>query len=259
MLRHSILLIALSLLCFACNTKQEDATTQAIKKVEKAHGLEKWWKTKALQFDIQVTFGEEVKVDGQFTFETNAGRVHAKLKNDTVAIFDGKKAWVSSLEKFPRARFHLLTWPWFISTPMKLRGGGASLSEVHERELQSKKYLVSKQTFAKGTGDTPDDWYLIYIDPQTNLVYGSAYIVTYGKDIEKAEETPKIVTFHDYVDLDGTKISTKWLFHKWNEKEGIIGSPVGKVVVSNLKFVDVSDEFFAKPEQAIEDKLPGVE
>ncbi len=259
MLIRFILLITLSLLCFGCNMKQEDATTQAIKKVEKAHGLEKWWKTKALQFDIQVTFGGEVKVDGQFTFETNAGRVHTKLKNGTLAVFDGKKAWVSNLEKFPGARFHLLTWPWFISTPMKLRGGGAYLSPINEQELQNKKYLVSKQTFAKGTGDTPDDWYLIYIDPQTNLVYASAYIVTYGKDIGTAEKTPKIVTFHDYVDLDGTKISTKWLFHKWSEKEGILGSPVGEVVVSNLKFVDVSDELFAKPEQAVEDKLPNME
>jgi hypothetical protein len=37
------------------------------------------------------------------------------------------------------------------------------------------KYLTEKLTFKSGTGDAPDDWYVVYADKKTNLLEKHRY------------------------------------------------------------------------------------
>jgi hypothetical protein len=48
-------------------------------------------------------------------------------------------------------------------------------------------YLTEKLTFKSGTGDAPDDWYVVYADKKTNLLE-TAYIVTLKAGKEEAEK-----------------------------------------------------------------------
>ena len=84
------------------------------------------------------------------------------------------------------ARFHVLTWPWFIMAPFKMKGEGITLSDYQTVHLDNKKYHLMKQSFASGMGDAPDDWYRFMINTKTNRIDAMIYIVTYGKDAKEA-------------------------------------------------------------------------
>ena len=72
--------------------------------------------------------------------------------------------------------------------------------------------------------NTPDDWYILFKDPSTNYLAAMAYIVTYGKDLEKANADPHCLTYENFVDFNGIPIATTWNLWTWNEA-GEISSP----------------------------------
>jgi hypothetical protein len=40
----------------------------------------------------------------------------------------------------------------------------------YDKEKRRYNYLTEKLTFKSGTGDAPDDWYVVYADKKTNLL-----------------------------------------------------------------------------------------
>ena len=197
-------------------------------------------------------------MEGTFIIETGSKRrVKAFMADGTVLIFDGESAWVSPQSSgVRRARFHLLTWPWFFTVPFKLIDPGSRLAALGQRKLQGKTYLAANQTFEKNTGDTPDDWYIHYRDPENNRLAATAYIVTYGKSIEAAEEEPHAILYDSFVNIDGVTFSTSWTFWLWSEENGIYGVPLFKAEVSNIEFVPLQPGLFEKPSDARLDVKP---
>ncbi|MGB5927551.1 MAG: hypothetical protein WBH03_05225, partial [Cyclobacteriaceae bacterium] len=107
-----------------------------------------------------------------------------------------------------------------------------------------------------GTGDSPDDWYIIYKEPDTDKLKAMSYIVTYGNTVEKASEAPHVIVYDDYQEVDGTMLARSWKFYNWSEEKGIQGDSIGYVTVSNLSFTEVADSLFTEPTGAREDKMP---
>src|SRR5690606_27667701 len=117
-----------------------------------------------------VEFGGALAIDGTMTFEPSVGRSRIENHDGTVMVFDGRRAWVAAgSAPIPMARFHLLTWPYFMAVPFKLRDGGARVEPVDPRHAPVDK-PVAKLTFKPGTGDAPEDWYLLYINPATSRI-----------------------------------------------------------------------------------------
>ena len=74
-----------------------------------------------------------------FMFETNGPRVRMETSDGAVCIYDGKDAWISpSSARSSMSRFHLLTWPWFLCSAMKLQGEGVNLSTLGEGQHDGK-------------------------------------------------------------------------------------------------------------------------
>ena len=220
--------------------------------VERAHGVEAWRRTRALRADVRVTFGDRKIVDHTFTFETNGPRARMESRADGVVIFDGKTAWASGkLATDPMARFHVLTWPWFIAAPFTLTG--SRLSDVETRSFGGREYESALQTFAPGDGDTPDDWYRLFVDPGSKRLDAMAYIVTYGKSAEEANASPSVILYDGYADVGGVLLSHKWAFHAWD------GEPKGKKgegEVLTAAFVVPRAGTFEKTDGMVERKLP---
>ena len=116
---------------------------------------------------------------------------------------------------------------------------------------------AARLTFDSGVGDTPDDWYVVYRDAETNRLAGMAYIVTFGKDKSAAEAEPHAITYHDFEEVEGVMIPTRWQFWNWTQEEGIVGEPIGKVQLANPRFGWPRAEAFATPEGAAAQPLPG--
>ena len=225
--------------------------------IEAAHGKGPWAAAKALQARLSLTFGGRPALAGTILFRTNLAASRIELEDGTVAVFDGASAWVApSSSKLERARFHLLTWPYFAALPMKLRDPGTHLRALGKRSLRGKPYEASRLTFDPGVGDTPDDWYVLYRDPSSGRLAAAAYIVTYGKEAAAASKEPHAITYEDYVPVGGAQVATTWKFWHWSEQGGITGQPIGGGKLSDLKFIEPAPDAFARPAAAREDKLP---
>ncbi|NUP88503.1 MAG: hypothetical protein HUU25_01635 [Candidatus Sumerlaeia bacterium] len=225
--------------------------------IERAHGIDAWRSHRAVEASIEVIFGGETRLHGVMTFETQSMRVRIDQHSGTRLVFDGDRAWVSpGTADFDSARFHLLTWPYFLAVPFKLRDPGTHIELSGERDLGGVPHPTARLTFDPGVGDAPDDWYLLYRDPGSDLLHAMAYIVTYyGRPAEGEEEVHAIV-YDGCVDFEGVTLSTRWRFHDWSEAEGIRGDPIGHVRITRLRFVDPPAGFFDRPADAREDPLP---
>ena len=105
--------------------------------IERAHGKAEYLKKQAVKMDFVMARGGMNVVEGTFIIETGSKRrVKAFMADGTVLIFDGESAWVSPQSSgVRRARFHLLTWPWFFTAPFKLIDPGSRLTALGQRKL----------------------------------------------------------------------------------------------------------------------------
>lgn len=253
--------LALSMLFVAAATARDAAPSpaDAAAKVERAHGLDALRRHGVVHADLIVDFGGRRPVDGKISFTPAGGHSRIEQKDGTTIVFDGNAAWVSpSTADATMARFHALTWPYFALVPFKLRDGGTTLADAGTLPLDAARSLPAmKLTFAPGTGDAPDDWYLVYHEPDTYRVVGLAYIVTYGKTAEQAAAAAThAVVYSDFQTFDGVTFPTTWTFHKWIEGKGAVGDPLGVAKFTNVRFGPADEKLFAKPADAKEDPLP---
>ncbi len=238
-------------------TWAEDAGGSFAARLEAAHGRQAWYAAKALEARLELRFGGRSALSGKLLFRTNLGASRLELDDGTIAVFDGTSAWVSPAKSaFERARFHLLTWPYFAALPMKLRDPGIRLEAQAERALLGKKHAVARLTFDPGVGDTPDDWYVLYADPTSGRLAAAAYIVTYGKSAAAAAKEPHAITYDGYAALDGAQIATKWTFWHWSEERGVHDEPIGSGTLTDLRFVQPTPGAFLRHTDAREDPLP---
>ena len=226
--------------------------------VEQAHGGEAYNAHRAVAADFHVDFAPMFELKGTMMFDTAVGKTRLELEDGTTVVFDGKAAWVSPEGAMPpgMARFHALTWPYFTAAAFKLDDPGVNLAQPEDLPWVDGKQPARKMTFAKGTGDAPDDWYYLFTTDGHRLE-GMSYIVTYLYPKEKAEAEPHVVLYDDYTDVDGAKFPTKMTFKLWDKQQGVHGDDSHTATLSNIRFIEPDADMFTKPEGATEDKMPG--
>ena len=222
--------------------------------VASAQGADKMPAGKVIRAGITVEFGGKTPVDGTLTFTPGGGKSRLEQRDGTVAVFDGRHAWVAG-GKLPRARFNLRTWPYFALAPFKLGDPGATLKPQGMKGLDGKQYFVARMTFDAGTGDSPDDWYLLYREQDTGRLKAMVYVVTYGGK-NPADVQPHAIVYSDFKTVDGVTFATTWTFRNWSAETGLYGDPVGHATLKDLAFVDPPPGAFDKPAGATEDVVP---
>lgn len=229
-----------------------------IRNFERAHGGKLWRKKDAVRANLEVTFEEKVYFKGSMLHEIATGRTRMELDDGTVLIYDGTKAWVSPASStIEAARFHLLTWPYFLAAPMKTGDPGTHLELRGLKVLKRRMCKNAKLTFNPGVGDSPDDWYLLYANSRNGLLYGMVYIVTYGISFVEAEKNPHAIIYDNYQQIDGISLSNSWSFYEWDRIMGVGKSPIGRARLTDLEFITPEAKAFIHPPDAREDKLPG--
>lgn len=222
--------------------------------IEAAHGGSAWASKEAFQFRLELDFGGKPRIYGSVLSNTEASLARIELDSGEKIVFDGKSAWLSPADsERKKARFDALTWPYFVAAPFKLDDTGANAENTGKKKLRGQEYDTVKITFDSGVGDSPDDWYIAYQDPETKALLSMSYIVTYGG--KKGGDAHAIV-YEDFKTVDGVVFATKWSFYKWSEATGIKGEPIGQGTLSDIKFVNLSGDEFIRPENSVEDKLP---
>ena len=261
-----MLVLALMLSLLAAPATRPGEVGPLVAEVEAAHGRGEVPAGHVLHGTITVTFGENALLDAaEIWFDANGGLVRIETGDGATAVLDGTTAHLSPPDAdIPRPRFQLLTWPYFAVNAFKLRDGGADLAMMDPAPLREGEQPMRRMllTFAAGTGDSPDDWYVLYLDDAGRLV-SSAYIVTYGTPAAEAEQEPHAIVYADFQDVplpDGTNsgvvLSPTWTFYDWSEADGLVGEPRGSVEIEDLRFVETPAGAFDAPRDSREVVAP---
>ncbi|WP_405377857.1 DUF6503 family protein [Nonlabens sp. Asnod3-A02] len=226
--------------------------------IEIAHKKEAFLSNDAVAYDFTVAFGGNTLLDGKITQKTDGSMVRIDNKDGSVIVFDGDKVYASNeeLAANPMTRFHIFTWSYFFAMPYKLNDPGTQWSSEEMLTYGDTQYPTSRLSFENGVGDTSEDWYVVYKDPKTNVLDGVAYIVSYGKGVEAAEEEPHFAKYEELTVVDGVPFASKWSFRNWSKEEGYTNE-IGVASITNVEFVETPAAFYAQPENGVVVPMPG--
>ncbi len=226
------------------------AENSFVSEIESSHKKEQFLSKKAVSFDMDIFFGGNQAFKGKVTMLTDSTKIRMDMKDGVSLIYDGEKVYQTPSDaKVERARFGIFTWSYFFLFPYKLDDPGTIWQDYEDNKLNGKTYKTQKLTFDKGIGDSPEDWYIVYADPNSNVIRYSAYIVTFLQSKEEAEKDPHAIEYSKYKEVDGIPISTRWEFWGWREDKGLTDN-LGYADLTNIEFVDVEPGFFSKPENS---------
>lgn len=218
--------------------------------IEEAHNKTAFMNREAVSFKINLKFGGETRLDAKISMTTNSSRVRLDKSNGTTLIYDGESLFISpDSTRSEGARFDIFTWQYFFAMPFKLTDPGTVWEVQKSRTLDSLQYETAKLSFKPNTGDSPDDWYIVYKDSETNRLKAASYIVTFSQDKEIAAENPHAIVYSDYQMIENVAFATKWSFHNWNDQNGF-GEKIGEARLSEIHFFDPVEGFFQAPENS---------
>ncbi|MEM6515088.1 MAG: hypothetical protein AAF688_02815 [Bacteroidota bacterium] len=232
--------------------KEIEGNKDPIAKIEKAHNKLGFLLRDAIRLDILLYFGGKERLNGKMTFLTNSNQGKIELSDGNSIYFEKDRVFHSPSLKNPKsARFDAYTWMYFLLFPNKLSDPGTVWSESLKTKMNGETYNLQKLSFKPETGDAPDDWYMVYSDPETNIIQYTGYIVTANKTVEEAEKDPHAIGYENYQMVENIPIPMNWTFYEWTQNTGL-GKTIGEASLSNVDFIDVQVDFFEVPEGFIE-------
>ena len=194
---------------------------------------------KDLAYDLALTFGGRERFRGRIRHDAATSRINMTRGADGASLrYDGTDvAVLPDTATWKGARFAVFTWPYFAAAPFKLADPGTQWETPRAYGWTNGQPAEgAKLTFAAGTGDAPDDYYVAFRDGAGRLD-GLAYIVTYGKGADgKSSAEPHAIRYSDYRDVDGVPIAHRWDFYMWDEEAGL-GEALGFADVTGPEWV----------------------
>jgi|GEM_PF-259553 hypothetical protein len=223
--------------------------------IKKHGGLEKWYANGPLEFRFRYApvGGKKVR-DSVQTIDTwrSLAVHHAPDNAENKFGWDGEKAWKTYDDEAINPRFWSLTPYYFVAVPFVFADKGVKLAEAGEITFEDRTYDLVKATFEAGTGDAPDDYYIVYIDRETKAVGGVRYVVSYPGFFPDGGHSPeKFMKYDGAQTVDGITFAKTFRTFKW-DVEG--NKPLELATNSEMSQVSFKPElplsFFAIPEDA---------
>jgi hypothetical protein len=224
-----------------------ETASNFVEQIQKAQHVDQFFQQKAVAFDIETTQNSKTTT-ATLTTLTSSGKMRLQYADGKTVVFDGKKIWLNAGDATAnrQARFDIFMWQYFFMAPFKMDDAGTNWQLLTEKTLDDTEYARAKLTFKNGTGDTPNDWYIVHRNKATDYLAAMAYIVTFGKPIAEAEKKPSGITYADFITVEGVPFATTWKFWKWSEQRGFF-DPKGSAKIKNIRFLKPTADTFAPP------------
>ena len=158
-----------------------DVTTsiypENITKVFDAHGgLDNWNAMKSLEFTMKKPNGDEIT-----TTDLKNRKSLIEMPKHTIG-FNGEAVWLKNKDTAtykgnPRFYYNLMFY--FYAMPFVLADDGIMYEDVAALEFEGKSYPGIKISYQSGVGESPEDEYILYYDPDTHKMEWLGYTVTY--------------------------------------------------------------------------------
>ena len=222
---------------------QASAGGRLVAKAIAAHGgLEAWLRrgTIAFTFDYQPLGQPQRRMHTRSIVDlwrSRAMQTELGEGADARLGWDGRQAWiVPDAKAFPIGpRFWATTPYYFVGMPFVLADPGVRFEQLGNRMLDGKPHVAVKATFAPGTGDSPDDYYVVYLDPATSQMRALGYIVAYPGFFKPGQHSPeKLMRYTEFASVDGLQFAHRLDTFKWTDADGQ-GDKVTDISVSDIK------------------------
>ena len=261
MKKNLALLIAASVcVIFATSLSATNADEVVMKMIDAHGGFDRWEKAEAVQFRHFLWVGDDPDIwESLETVEQGRRRAYQDWPRDEARVgFDGEKTWSTNWKRGNPPSFMVHLSYYFLNLPWLTQDEGVKLTLDENATLpggDEKEYITVTMTFDAGVGDTPDDYYKIFIDPDTYQMKATEFVVTHAAVLDLFN-VPADVKFlgpitHVYGDLgtfDGLVIPTTYTSYAPN------GDVYGNHRVEDISFSVKFEESMAQiPEGAIID------
>ncbi len=165
--------------------------------------------------------------------------------------FDGQRHW-SAVEApdFPvSTAFWALTPHYFVGMPFVLADPGTRHERLSGQTLDGAPVDAVKVTFDPGTGEAPDDHYVLLLDPETHHMRALRYIVSWPGRYEPGEHSPeKLLHYRDPVTVGGLRFATHYDGVTFDPATQTAGAPASTVTVHDIALTGpLPDAAFAGP------------
>ena len=184
-----------------------DETKKVIETMIKAHGgLEKWQSVPAISFNTIMHNNYHGKNElawwaARESIDQKTRQVHHDwFLDDAEIAYDGEQVWANNWKKANPPKAMVYFFYYFVNLPWITQDDGVQLSEVSSFEWPGhggKTYHEVKMTFAKNPaiGRSALDYFVLYIDKQTNLLAGYQYAIGNREFLDALGQPPERKVF----------------------------------------------------------------
>lgn len=243
-------LIGVGFLALGCKSAEQEVSAsdpgrELVMESIAAHGgKEKWYDNGQLQFRWKYHMsdrGPEAVVDTIQTVDPSTMAVMHEVVGKNIRFgMNAGEVWSrpEDTEFRPAPRFWALTPFYFVGIPFVFNDPNANFEILPEElEFEGKSYTQVKVTYNKAAGDSPDDYYVLLIDPETKLTRGTYYIVTSKLVAPDGPGPPKFLTLDHLQDVGGVMLASGHRTFKMEEGNSGIGEQMRFTEVSGVKWL----------------------
>ena len=217
--RFLVSLSIVVLVAFGCSTPGPEVTPAHSEKgvvarmIEAHGGLEKWRSAPTVSFEDTLQPPEGPPLTSRVSVEQRSRRAYLDFPEMGARMaWDGEKAWSENWQgPFP-PRFYALLSYYFLNLPWLAADPGVNLSEPGTGKLwdDPTEYITVKMTFEPGVGDTPDDYYILYIDPDSYRLRAAELRVTYADILPpEVDAIEEIAVYDKFATVEGLVVPLK--------------------------------------------------
>lgn len=203
----------------------QNGARQIVKKMIVAHGgLERWKSAPTVSFEDHLRApGVPSPLVSRVTVEQGRRRAYLDYPDNGMRLgWDGERAWSENWAHPYPARFMALLNYYFANLPWLTMDPGVRLGEPGTARLwdDSTNYVTIRMTFDEGVGDTPDDYYVLYIHPTTHQLSAVEYVVTYAAILPEGVKAspPNVVVYEEHAKVDGLIVPIRYTIYSKKDR-----------------------------------------
>ena len=215
-----------------------------ISKIFDAHGsIEKWNAIEGMYYEIEKETANDI-----YDIALKSRKSLIKMAHHELG-YDGENVWLKNLDttKYKgNAKFYYNLMFYFYAMPFVLGDDGINFKEAPALEFEGKTYPGILISYDSGIGESPEDEYILYYNPDTYQMEWLGYTVTYFSK-EKGKEF-HFIKYGAWQDIDGLKLpkTLSW----YNYENGVPTTKRNDVQFVNVKLSKTKpiDEMFKVPD-----------
>ncbi len=251
-----ILLLLVIVIAVSCKSEKKKETKEKEVQVEKKDnfpeelnkvfmkhgGINTWRNAEVLSFNK----GEEVH-----TVNLKSRKTVINSPNYSLG-FDGKEVWLSEEKEGAykgNPKFYYNLYFYFYAMPFVLADDGIVYEKAAPISFEGIDYPGYKISYKANIGNSSDDNYIVYYNPETFQMEWLAYTVTFNS--KAPSEKFKIIKYNKWVNVNGVILPKELIWYKQDENGNPTepARPATEFTLPLLSQGKLADSFFEKPVQ----------